>query len=79
MGLFTVGNAVVSLSDVLRPMLVARVGTRAWCVPRRGLQRGTKLAGRHRVGVAVAVVFGGLRLALALGVARGTSLGSILS
>lgn len=81
MGLFTLGNAVVSLSDALTPMLVARVAS--------GLGHGvflavassvaTQLAGRHRAGAAVAVVFGGLTLALALGVPLGTYLGSVLS
>ncbi|WIA62564.1 MFS transporter [Stenotrophomonas sp. BIO128-Bstrain] len=81
MGLFTLGNAVVSLSDALTPMLVARFAS--------GLGHGvflavassvaTQLAGRHRAGAAVAVVFGGLTLALALGVPLGTYLGSVLS
>lgn len=81
MGLFTLGNAVVSLSDALTPMLVARFAS--------GLGHGvflavassvaTQLAGRHRAGGAVAVVFGGLTLALALGVPLGTYLGSMLS
>ncbi|MFC0709758.1 MFS transporter [Azorhizophilus paspali] len=80
-GLFTLGNAVVSLSDVLAPMLVARFAS--------GLGHGvflavassvaTQLAGQHRAGAAVAVVFGGLTLALALGVPLGTWLGSVLS
>lgn len=81
MGLFTVGNAVVSLFDALTPMLVARFAS--------GLGHGvflavassvaTQLAGPHRAGAAVAVVFGGLTLALALGVPLGTYLGSLLS
>ena len=81
MALFTLGNAVVSLSDALTPMLVARFAS--------GLGHGvflavassvaTQLAGRHRAGAAVAVVFGGLTLALALGVPLGTYLGSVLS
>ncbi|WJV25536.1 MULTISPECIES: MFS transporter [Pseudomonas] len=81
MALFTVGNAVVSLSTALTPMLVARLAS--------GLGHGvflavassvaTQLAGRHRAGAAVAVVFGGLTLALALGVPLGTYLGSLLS
>ncbi len=81
MGLFTLGNAVVSLSDALTPMLVARFAS--------GLGHGvflavassvaTQLVGLHRAGAAVAVVFGGLTLALALGVPLGTYLGSVLS
>ncbi|MBN3838702.1 MFS transporter [Burkholderia sp. Ac-20349] len=79
MALFTLGNAVVSLSGTLAPMLVARFAS--------GLGHGvflavassvaTQLAGRHRAGAAVAVVFGGLTLALALGVPLGTYLGSV--
>jgi DHA1 family inner membrane transport protein len=81
MGLFTLGNTVVSLSDTLTPMLVARFAS--------GLGHGvflavassvaTQLVGRNRAGAAVAVVFAGLTLALALGVPLGTYLGSILS
>jgi predicted MFS family arabinose efflux permease len=81
MGLFTLGNAVVSQADALTPMLIARFAS--------GLGHGvflavassvaTQLAGRHRAGAAVAVVFGGLTLALALGVPLGTYLGSVLS
>lgn len=81
MALFTLGNAVVSLSDVLTPILVARLAS--------GLGHGVflavassvaiQLAGQHRAGAAVAVVFSGLTLALALGVPLGTYLGSVLS
>ncbi|MFV8905216.1 MFS transporter [Serratia fonticola] len=81
MALFTLGNAVVSLSTALTLMLLARFAS--------GLGHGvflavassvaTQLAGRHRAGAAVAVVFGGLTLALALGVPLGTYLGSVLS
>ncbi|WP_186039822.1 MFS transporter [Burkholderia gladioli] len=81
MALFTLGNAVVSMSDALTPMLVARFAS--------GLGHGvflavassvaTQLAGQHRAGAAVAVVFGGLTLALAVGVPLGTYLGSLLS
>lgn len=39
----------------------------------------TQLAGRHRAGAAVSVVFGGLTIALALGVPLGTYIGSLLS
>ncbi|WP_242664181.1 MFS transporter, partial [Cronobacter sakazakii] len=70
MAMFTLGNAVVSVSDALTPMLVARFAS--------GLGHGvflavassvaTQLAGQHRAGAAVAVVFGGLTLALAIGV-----------
>lgn len=81
MALFTLGNAIVSLSDSLTPMLVARFAS--------GLGHGvflavassvaTQLVGRDRAGAAVAVVFGGLTLALALGVPLGTYLGSIFN
>ncbi|CAI2064937.1 Purine efflux pump PbuE [Serratia fonticola] len=81
MGLFTLGNTVVGLSDALTPMLVARFAS--------GLGHGvflavassvaTQLVGRNRAGAAVAVVFGGLTLALALGVPLGTYLGSLLN
>jgi DHA1 family inner membrane transport protein len=81
MALFTLGNLVVSQSDALTSMLIARFAS--------GLGHGvflavassvaTQLAGRHRSGAAVAVVFGGLTLALALGVPLGTYLGNALS
>ena len=81
MGLFTLGNAVVSLCGALAPLLIARFAS--------GLGHGvflavassvaTQLAGRHRAGAAVALVFGGLTLALALGVPLGTYLGSMLN
>lgn len=81
MALFTLGNVAVSLSDTLMPMLVARFAS--------GLGHGvflavassvaTQLVGPHRTGTAVAVVFGGLTLALALGVPLGTYLGNLLS
>lgn len=81
MALFTLGNAVVSLSDALTPMLVARFAS--------GLGHGvflavassvaTQLAGPRRAGAAVSVVFGGLTLALVLGVPLGTYLGNVLS
>ncbi|AEF46436.1 major facilitator superfamily MFS_1 [Serratia sp. AS12] len=81
MALFTLGNAIVSLSDSLTPMLVARFAS--------GLGHGvflavassvaTQLVGRDRAGLAVAVVFGGLTLALALGVPLGTYLGSLFN
>ncbi|MEE3649874.1 MULTISPECIES: MFS transporter [unclassified Brenneria] len=81
MGLFTVGNGIVSASESLTPMLIARFAS--------GLGHGvflavassvaTQLAGRHRAGAAVAVVFGGLTIALALGVPLGTYIGGLLS
>lgn len=81
MGLFTIGNAVVSLSDTLTPLLVARFVS--------GLGHGvflavassvaTQLVNHNRTGAAVSVVFGGLTLALALGVPLGTYLGSLLN
>ncbi|BEN64617.1 TPA: MFS transporter [Yersinia enterocolitica] len=81
MGLFTVGNGIVGASESLTPMLIARFAS--------GLGHGvflavassvaTQLAGRHRAGAAVSVVFGGLTIALALGVPLGTYIGSLLS
>ncbi|WP_339544222.1 MFS transporter [Pseudomonas sp. RA_35y_Pfl2_P32] len=81
MGLFTLGNVLVSMSDTLMPMLMARFAS--------GLGHGvflavassvaTQLAGRHRAGVAVSVVFGGLTLAQAIGVPLGTYLGGLFS
>lgn len=79
MALFTLGNGVVSLAHGLLPLLMARFAS--------GLGHGvflavassvaTQLVGRHRAGAAVAWVFGGLTLALALGVPLGTYLGSV--
>jgi DHA1 family inner membrane transport protein len=76
---FTVGNFLVGLSGDLVPMLAARFGS--------GLGHGvflavassaaTRLVAPERAGSAVAVVFGGLTLALAFGVPIGTFLGGI--
>lgn len=81
MGLFTVGNGIVGVSESLMPMLIARFAS--------GLGHGVflavassvaiQLAGRHRAGAAVSVVFGGLTVALALGVPLATYIGSLLS
>ncbi len=81
MGLFTLGNAAVSFAGALPPVLVARFAA--------GLGHGVflavassvaaRLVGQQRAGVAVAVVFGGLTLALALGVPLGTYLGGVFS
>lgn len=81
MGLFTLGNVWVSVSDTLMPMLMARFAS--------GLGHGVflavassiaaQLAGRHRAGAAVSIVFGGLTLALAIGVPLGTYLGGLFS
>lgn len=81
MALFSIGNLIVGLSNMLTPMLIARFAS--------GLGHGVflavassaaiRLAGPGRAGKAIAVVFGGLTLALALGVPIGTYLGSILS
>lgn len=81
MALFTLGNAIVSLSDSLTPMLVARfasgVGHGVFLAVASSVA--TQLVGRDRAGAAVAVVFGGLTLALALGVPLGTYLGSLFN
>jgi DHA1 family inner membrane transport protein len=78
---FTVGNFLVGLSGDLTSMLAARFGS--------GLGHGvflavassaaTRLVAPERAGSAVAVVFGGLTLALAFGVPIGTFLGGIWS
>ncbi|MFG1372978.1 MFS transporter [Xanthobacter oligotrophicus] len=79
MAVFTVGNFVVGLSGDLTWLLAARFGS--------GLGHGvflavassaaTRLVAPERAGSAVAVVFGGLTLALAFGVPIGTFLGGI--
>lgn len=76
---FTIGNFLVGLSDSLPSLLAARFGS--------GLGHGvflavassaaTRLVAPERAGTAVAVVFGGLTLALAFGVPIGTFLGGI--
>ena len=76
---FTSGNALVGLSADLPSLLAARFGS--------GLGHGvflavassaaTRLVGPERAGSAVAVVFGGLTLALAFGVPLGTWLGGV--
>lgn len=76
---FTVGNFLVGLSGDLTSLLAARFGS--------GLGHGvflavassaaTRLVAPERAGSAVAVVFGGLTLALAFGVPIGTFLGGI--
>lgn len=76
---FTVGNFLVGLSGDLMSLLAARFGS--------GLGHGvflavassaaTRLVAPHRAGSAVAVVFGGLTLALAFGVPIGTFLGGV--
>lgn len=81
MVVFTLGNFLVGLSDNLPALLAARFGS--------GLGHGvflavgssaaTRLVAPERVGSAVAVVFGGLTLALAFGVPIGTYLGGICS
>jgi MFS transporter, DHA1 family, inner membrane transport protein len=79
MAVFTVGNFVVGLSGDLTSLLAARFGS--------GLGHGvflavassaaTRLVAPERAGSAVAVVFGGLTLALAFGVPIGTFFGGI--
>jgi MFS transporter, DHA1 family, inner membrane transport protein len=79
--LFTLGNFLVGLSDNLPCLLAARFGA--------GLGHGvflavassaaTLLVASERAGSAVAVVFGGLTLALAFGVPLGTWLGGVWS
>lgn len=76
---FTVGNFLVALSGDLVTLLAARFGS--------GLGHGvflavassaaTRLVAPERAGSAVAVVFGGLTLALAFGVPIGTFLGGV--
>lgn len=76
---FTVGNFLVGLSGDLTSLLAARFGS--------GLGHGvflavassaaTRLVPPERAGSAVAVVFGGLTLALAFGVPIGTFLGGV--
>lgn len=76
---FTLGNALVGLSASLPALLAARFGS--------GLGHGvflavassaaTRLVAPERAGSAVAVVFGGLTLALAFGVPLGTWAGGI--
>jgi MFS transporter, DHA1 family, inner membrane transport protein len=78
---FTIGNFLVGLSGDLSSLLAARFGS--------GLGHGvflavassaaTRLVPPERAGSAVAVVFGGLTLALAFGVPIGTFLGGIWS
>lgn len=78
---FTAGNLLVGLSSDLTSLLAARFGS--------GLGHGvflavassaaTRLVAPDRAGSAVAVVFGGLTLALAFGVPIGTFLGGIWS
>ena len=81
MGLFTLGNAGVALADALTPMLVARfisgLGHGAFLAVASSIS--TQLVGQRRAGTAVSVMFGGLTLALALGVPLGTYLGSMLN
>ncbi|VFR17559.1 Major facilitator family transporter [plant metagenome] len=76
---FTIGNFLVGLSGDLMSLLSARFGS--------GLGHGvflavassaaTRLVAPQRAGSAVAVVFGGLTLALAFGVPIGTFLGGV--
>jgi DHA1 family inner membrane transport protein len=78
---FTIGNLLVGLSGNLTMLLAARFGS--------GLGHGvflavassaaTRLVSPARAGSAVAVVFGGLTLALAFGVPIGTFLGGVWS
>lgn len=78
---FTIGNGLVGLSASLPALLAARFGS--------GLGHGvflavassaaTRLVAPERAGSAVAVVFGGLTLALAFGVPLGTWAGGIWS
>lgn len=78
---FTLGNFLVGLSGDLTSLLAARFGS--------GLGHGvflavassaaTRLVAPERAGSAVAVVFGGLTLALAFGVPIGTFLGGVWS
>ncbi len=79
MALFIVGNLAVAMSSSLAPLLAARFAS--------GLAHGVFLAvassvaatvaGPNKAGGAVALVFGGLTVALVFGVPIGTFLGSI--
>ncbi|MCX5517838.1 MFS transporter [Kaistia defluvii] len=77
---FTVGNFLVCLSGDLPSLLAARFGS--------GLGRGvflavassvaTRLVAPERAGAALALVFGGVTVAMSLGVPVGTWLGTVL-
>lgn len=77
---FTAGNVIAGLSDSLTPLLFARLLS--------GLAHGvffavassvaTRLVKPERAGAALALVFGGVTVAMSLGVPVGTWLGTIL-
>lgn len=77
---FSAGNVIAGLSDSLAPLLVARLLS--------GLAHGvffavassvaTRLVAPERAGAALALVFGGVTVAMSLGVPVGTWLGTIL-
>jgi predicted MFS family arabinose efflux permease len=77
---FTAGNVIAGLSDSLTPLLFARLLS--------GLAHGvffavassvaTRLVAPERAGAALALVFGGVTVAMSLGVPVGTWLGTIL-
>lgn len=79
MALFSIGNLIVSLADYLAPLLAGRFIS--------GLGHGVFLAvastaamnlvSKEKSATAISVVFGGLTLALALGVPIGTYIGGI--
>ncbi len=74
----TAGNVIAGLSDSLMPLLFARLlGPRSRRLLRRRLQRGDADRCR-RAGAALALVFGGVTVAMSLGVPVGTWLGTIL-
>lgn len=76
MGLFTVGNGIVSASESLTPMLIARFASGlGHGVFRCCFKCGNPTGRATRAGAAVSVVFGGLTIALALGVPLGTYIG----
>lgn len=81
MGVFTIGNAAVGLSDNLSMMLIARFisGLGHGVFLAVASSAATRLVAPERAGSAVATVFAGLTLALAFGVPIGTFLGSYLS
>jgi len=81
MVLFSLGNIIVSLSNNLPPILVARfisgLGHGLFLAVASSIA--TQLVGAHRSGRAIAIIFGGLTLALAFGVPLGTYLANILT
>jgi MFS transporter, DHA1 family, inner membrane transport protein len=78
---FSTGSLVAALSGNLTLLLVARfvAGMGHGLFLAVASSTAARLAGTHRAGTAVAVVFGGFTLAMAIGVPISTYLGSIVS